>query len=597
MSSSQTSPAAPAEAAASDAPALPADVLSSPLYNHDLAPTAPAQRTWSRWHIASLWIGMSVCVTTYTLAAGLLKLGMNWWQAVLTILLGNVVVLVPMVLNAHPGAKYGIPFPVLIRASFGTLGSNVPAIARAIVACGWFGIQTWIGGAAIFELLKVFFPAWKSVVPLAGVGISGPELGCFFAFWLINVYFIVRGTESIKWLETLSAPFLIAIGLALLAWGVHAGGGSLSKVLAESEKFTVPTAQSAFGDAFLTSRAPSRAASGFAGGGVVVTPLYGRAKEVRIGTGPWQPAADIIAISPTPKDASNVELRDGKGNATSVAIHFAQTARPSFWLLFFPSLTAMVGYWATLSLNIPDFTRFARSQRDQVLGQLYGLPTTMALYSFIGIAVTCASLLAFPDILVHEDAPWDPVRLLGRFTSPPLVIVSMIALLVATLTTNIAANVVSPANDFANVFPRRVSYLTGGLITAFIGIIMMPWKLIASTKGYIFTWLIGYGALLGPIAGIMIADYFVVRRTRLDVADLYRVNGRYGAVNVRTLAIFAVAVAPCVPGFLAEAFPATFAASVPGALRQLYTYAWFVGFATAFALHAAVAKREVSPNA
>jgi len=586
------------------APALPADVLASPLYNADLAPTTAAQRTWTTGHIASLWIGMAVCVTTYTLAAGLLKLGMNWQQAIFTILLGNLIVLVPMGLNGHAGAKYGIPFPVLIRASFGTSGSNVPSLARAVVACGWFGIQTWIGGAAIYELMSVFLPSWKQLAPIAGVGINAAELGCFFAFWLMNVWFIVRGTESIKWLETAAAPFLILMGVALLGWGVYAAGGSLGRLLEESERFARPSVTVS-----VASPGPDVAPSRW----FDVQPLR-RATSFRIDGGPRldlpssptapadrpdapQPGFGLFerAYPATVTAEPKFEFADASGRTSSAVSPAPKSSgAASFWLLFWPSLTAMVGYWATVSLNIPDFTRFARSQKDQIMGQLLGLPTTMAGYSFIGIAVTCASLIAFPDVLVQEDAPWDPVKLLGRFQSPPLVVTSMIALLVATLTTNIAANVVPPANSFANLAPRRIGYISGGLITAILGVVMMPWKLITSTQGYIFVWLVGYSALLGPIAGIMIADYFVVRRARLDVPDLYREGGRYGRWNARTIAIFAVAVIPCVPGFCAEAgfVPA---ASVPEALRSLYTYAWFVGFSIAFVLTAALGKRDALP--
>ena len=541
------------------------------LWNEDLAPTLPERRTWSRWNIAALWIGMSVCVTTYTLGAGLLKMGMTWWQAVLTIGLANLIVLVPMALNAHAGTKYGIPFPVLIRASFGTRGSNVPAIARAIVACGWFGIQTWLGGLAIYELGAVFFPGWRDLPKIAFVGINAAQVGCFFAFWLMNVWFIVRGTESIRWLETLSAPFLIVIGLALLGWGIHAGG-SLEAVLGQSARFTRPTV------AIARELGPDVVA-------VTVDP-YRPATKMSVDGGPWRPISREPLVVPR---AAKIRLADDAGHETGELVAAPPEGRP-FWELFLPALTAMVGYWATLSLNIPDFTRFAKSQKDQVLGQLYGLPTTMALYSFIGIAVTCAALLAFPDILAQEDAPWDPVRLLGRFSSPPLVITSMVALLVATLTTNIAANVVSPANDFSNVAPRWISFRTGGLLTAAIGIVMMPWKLIETTQNYIYTWLIGYGALLGPIAGIMIADYFVVRRAALYVDELYREDGRYGVVNWRTIGVFALGVLPCLPGFLAAAGfgPEKW---VPLEFRTLYTYAWFVGFAIAFVLQAILAER------
>jgi NCS1 family nucleobase:cation symporter-1 len=420
-----------------------------------------------------------------------------------TIFLGNTIVLIPMLLNAHAGTKYGIPFPVFARASFGVLGSNAPALLRALVACGWFGIQTWLGGAALHQLGAVAWPALASDptrVPVLGLSIS--QLAAFLLFWAMNVWFIVRGTESIKWLESLAAPFLIVVGLALLAWA-YAGAGGFGPILAR----------------------PSR---------------------------------------------------------------FATTAE--FLPVFFPALTAMVGYWATLSLNIPDFTRYARSQRDQVVGQALGLPPTMTLFAFIGVAVTSATALIFPG----GGVVWDPVELLGRIGGPLTILLSMVALSVATLTTNLAANVVSPANDFSNLAPHRISFRTGGLITACLGIAIMPWKVLESSQGYIFTWLVGYSALLGPIGGVMIADYFVVRRCRLHTDDLYRRGGRYeysGGVNPRAMIALAAGVLPNVPGFLAQAVPATFG-GVPPAWRGLYAYAWFLGFGVAAAVYLALMRRR-----
>lgn len=465
------------------------------LWNTDLAPVPPEKRTWTWPTIAALWVGMAVCITTYTLAGGLIQQGMNWWQATLTILLGNVIVLVPMTLNAHPGTKYGIPFPVLLRASFGTFGSNIPALMRGLVACGWFGIQTWVGGAAIYATAAVMFGFDPTAgEPLPWLGISSGKFACFMIFWAANVWFIVWGMESIKWLEAFAAPFLLAVGVGLIAWAGYAADG--------------------FGPIFTQ---PSK----------------------------FKSAAE-------------------------------------FWPVFGAGLTAMIGYWATLSLNIPDFSRFARSQRDQVIGQSLGLPATMAFYSFIGIVVTSATVVIF------GKAIWDPVEVIAKFGIPWLSAVALITLAVATLSTNIAANVVSPANDFANLCPRLVSFRTGGLITAVIGILIRPWKLYEDPTGYIFTWLIGYSALLGPIAGIMIADYFVWRRTNLDLDGLYRTDGPYrytGGFSLVGFGCLIAAVLPNVPGFLvtiqavpAEMFPAWLVAG--------YHYAWFIGFTLGFVLYA-----------
>lgn len=456
-------------------------VNHSPLINPDIAPTKISQRTWGTYHIAALWIGMSVCIPTYMLASGLIAGGMSWWQALLTITLGNIIVLIPMVLNAHSGTKYGIPFPVLARASFGTLGSNIPALLRAIVACGWFGIQTWIGGQAFNSLIVLLLPQWA-------IFEWGPAVG-FLIFWGLNVYFILKGTESIKWLEALAAPFLILVGLALLVWA-HSRIGSFGPMFSQPSKFQ--------------------------------------------STG-------------------------------------------EFWSFFVPSLTGMVGFWATLSLNIPDFTRYARSQRSQIIGQAIGLPPTMALYSFIGVAVTSATVVIF------GEAIWDPVTLLSKFENPVVILLSLIALVIATLTTNIAANVVSPANDFANLLPRRISFRTGGMITAVLGIVMMPWKLLSDYGTYIFGWLVGYSSFLGPIAGILIADYYLVRKKDLKVHDLYVRGGEYEfsrGFNLRAIVALIAGVGVALIGLLIEE------------LRVLYDYAWFVGFAVAFAAYLVLMRKR-----
>jgi NCS1 family nucleobase:cation symporter-1 len=463
------------------------DLSHSPLWNPDLAPTPLSRRTWTTYHFAALWIGMSVVITTYTLASGLMQQGMTWAQAMLTILLGNVIVLIPMILNAHAGTKYGVSFPVLCRASFGVRGANVPAILRALVACGWFGIQTWIGGLALNVLLMAAWPAWATV--------PGNLWIAFAAFWLVQVWVIVHGLDGIRRLEGWSAPLLLAGGALLLAWAVQRGGG-LGHVLGES-----------------------------------------------------------------------VRLQSGS---------------TPFWQLFPAAVTANVGYWATLSLNIPDFTRFARSQRSQMLGQALGLPATMTAFAFIGVAVTSATIVIF------GEAIWNPVDLIARIGSAPAIIFGAVIIMLAQLTTNMAANVVSPANDFSSLAPRRISYVTGGLITAAIGILMMPWKLYADAAAYIFTWLIGYSSLMGAIGGILIADYWVLRRQQLYLADLFRLDGRYSyqnGVNRRAMAALVIAVLPVVPGFLRAATTPGGQVADPTLFDTLYTYAWFVTFALGFALH------------
>ncbi len=461
-------------------------IRSSSLYNEDLAPISSTRRSWSTYNYAALWIAMSVNIPTYMLASGMIVGGMSWRQAIFTVFLGNILVLAPMLLNAHAGAKYGIPFPVFARASFGVLGANVPAILRALVACGWFGIQTWIGGEAINAMIVALVPSWRDYP--AGVWI------CFAGFWLLHVIVIMRGIRTIKFLQGITAPFLLVIGVALLAWAVVKAGG-FGTMLAAPSKFQT------FGEFF----------------------------------------------------------------------HF-----------FIPSLTGVVGFWATVALNIPDFTRYARSQRAQVLGQALGLPTTMTFYSFIGVAVTSATAIIF------GQAIWDPVQVLARLGNPIAVVIAMLALLLATLNVNVAANLVSPSNDFSNLSPRLISFRTGGLITCVVGVaVFQPWKLLASYSSYIFGWLVGYSGFLGPIAGVMICDYFVVRKKILLVEDLYLRRGFYefsGGINWRAMAALAAGAGLAFIGLV-----------VPS-LRVLYDYAWFVGFGMSFIVYWILMRAAMRPS-
>jgi NCS1 family nucleobase:cation symporter-1 len=411
--------------------------------------------------------------------------------------LGNLIVLVPMILNAHAGTKYGIPFPVYCRAAFGTLGANVPAFMRALVACGWFGIQTWIGGNAIYKILGVFVPSMVAGEVMPMLGITQAQLVCFLFFWGINLWVIYRGIDTIRVLLNIKAPLLITLGLVLLGWAYREAGG-FGPILSQPSAFDV-----------------------------------GGAKEGQ------------------------------------------------FWGYFFPALTGMIGFWATLSLNIPDFSRYAKSQKDQVIGQALGLPMTMALYSFIGVAVTSATTI------IYGTTIWDPVDVLTRFTNPVVLVVAMVALCIATLATNIAANVVSPANDFANLAPKRISFRMGGYITGVIGVLMMPWKLVADPEGYIFTWLVAYSALLGPIGGILIADYFGWRKGKLDLVALYDLEGEYrytkGFSWVAMVALVA-GVLPSLPGFLVQVKVVPEGA-VSAFWVGLYHYTWFVGFGLAFGVY------------
>lgn len=450
-------------------------VLDDPrLYNEDLAPTDVAKRTWTTYTYAALWISMAHCIPTYMLASGLIQVGMNWWQALVTILVGNVIVLAPILLNSHPGTKYGVPFPVFARAAYGVFGANVPAVMRAIVACGWFGIQCWIGGQALHTFFRSLRESWPTM--LGDVKIDGhlpTEWLCFFLFWGLNILIVYRGMELLRKVENLAAPYVLVMTALLVGWAIWKANG--------------------------------------------------------LGT----------------------VMSDG-GKLQGVA----------FVKVFIPSVTAMIGFWATLSLNMPDFTRFGRSQREQVLGQVVALPTTMTLFAAMGVVITSASAV------IYGKAIWDPIELVGHFESRVVVAISMFTIVVATLAVNIAANVVSPANDFANIAPKHISFRTGGLITGVLGIFMMPWRLIADPSGYIFQWLLGYSGGLGSIAGVLVVDYWVVRDKKLALADLYRRNGAYTYASGTNWAAVGATVLGCALAWIGLVVPV---------LRPVFDYAWFAG--------------------
>jgi NCS1 family nucleobase:cation symporter-1 len=464
----------------------------SSLVNDDLKPTTEAERTWRWYHFTALWIGMVMCIPAYTLAASLIESGMSAGQAVLTVFLGNLIVLVPMLLIGHAGAKYGIPYAVLARASFGVRGARLPALLRALVACGWYGIQTWFGGSMLHTLIGVLMGQPLGGDKLPGLGISVSQLVCFLAFWAVQFWYVIHGIESIRKLETWTAPVKILICFVLLWWAWSKAGG-FGPIIDQPSQFV-------------------------AGG--------------------------------------------------KKAGQFAD--------VFWPSLTAMVGFWATLALNIPDFTRFAKTQKDQVVGQSLGLPLPMGLLAMLAVFVTSAT------VVIYGKAIWDPVDLSSRMTGAA-VLVALIILLIDTVSVNLAANLVGPAYDFSALNPKAISYKAGGIITAVIAILMMPWKVLETTQGYIFTWLIGYSALLGPVAGILIVDYYLIRAKQLNVDELYKEAGEYtyaNGWNWVAIGALVLGVAPNVPGFLNAAFPKAFP-DVGSFFKGVYTYAWFVGLAIA----------------
>ncbi len=462
-------------------------ISSSSLFNEDLAPVPVAERTWSAYHFAALWAGMACNIPTYMMASGFITSGMNWWQALLCIWLGNTIILVPIVLNSHAGTKYGIPFPVLARASYGVVGSNLPALMRAIIACGWFGINAWIGGQAMFTLIKTIFPQFEQIFGVTlYAGHSIAVWTSFALFWSLNLLVIYHGMDVVRKLESWAAPFIFSMTILLVIWTVQRANG-FGSLIAEPGKY--------------------------------------------------------------------------------------QTF-DSFLPVFVPSVTAMIGSWSTLSLNMPDFTRFSRGQKEQVLGQVAALPTSMTAFSAMGVMITSAGILLYPHM--KKEELWDPVKLIGQFSEPWVVALAMFTVILATLSVNIAANVVSPANDFANAFPRWISFKRGALLTGVLALLMQPWQLLADPTAYIFKWLLGYSGGLGSIAGVLIVDYWIIRKRHLELADLYLTDGAYsytGGWNLR--ALFATLIA-CLFAWIGAIIPA---------VHILYDYSWFVGFGVASVLY------------
>lgn len=552
---------------------LKEDVSSSSLYSVDLAPVSKENRTWKIIDFAAIWVGMAVCIPTYILASYMIKSGLSWYAALIIIGIANIIITIPMILNGHGGVKYGIPFPVIGRSSFGHRGIHIPAVVRAIVACGWFGVQTWIGGLA-------FYAIWNVITGSeASLGLDVGKFVGFGLFWLLNMYFIWKGTESIKWLEKFAAPILLLIGVLLIYWGATNAGGFFEVIKRGSqlEQSTVSLTKDTNGELLLVIN-PLEDKNGNVKASAYQLTYSGDAPNQKTEWLELQSSGSEIKIESIIRDLSvsnvgkiTLQFRAPKESNTyfySSVIDVPLTksgAETSMWWSYVLWLTAMVGFWATMSISIADITRYAAKQKDQVAGQFLGLPGTMILYSFVGIFVTFAAILNFQDILIGEDAPWDPVSFLAKFSNPWVVIVSQVFMIIATLSTNIAANVIAPANAFSNLSPQRISFKMGGTITGLIGIIICPWWLLNEISGI----LIFVSGLLGPVLGILICDYYWIRKTNLQLADLYKLNGVYSytsGYNPAALIALIIGVASALIGYW-----------IP-ALSFLYSLSWFTGF-------------------
>lgn len=469
-----------------------AELVDSKYYNEDLAPTSLAQRTWTTYNIASLWIGMAICLPSYTLASGLMGAGLSLWQAVFNVALGNILVLIPMQLNSHAGTKYGIPYPVFARLAFGPKGAHLASLARAFVAAAWCGIQIYFGGGALHVIIVQLVPAFGNV--------PGANWITFAIFWAMNIYIGYAGDEAIKFMESWGAPILGVLCVALLFWA--------------------------------TSMA--------AGVGVSV--------------------GQLVSVPANPE-----LLAKGGG----------------FWPVFMVGLTGNIAFWATLALNIPDFSRYAKNQKSQFRGQLYGLPTTMAAFAFVGAYVTSATSFIYNI----PGGIFDPVAVIAKIESPIAAILGAIGVILATLTTNIAANIVAPANGITNISPKRISYKMGVIITGILAVAIMPWKIMESGFNF-FGFLGNYGIMLGPLAAIYIADYYIVKKRNIDVMALFQgEKGRYWYTNgVNYKAIITWVVSCILP------FGGIFVPSLLFFNQNGYIFS----FATAFILYVLLMKNETT---
>lgn len=563
---------------------LTEDVSKSPLYSGDLAPIPASKRTWNKWNLAALWIGMAVCIPTYLLASYMIKTGLNWYEALIIIGLANLIITIPMILNGHAGVKYGVPFPVIGRAAFGTKGIHIASVTRGIIACGWFGVQTWIGGLAIYAIFNAITGTPSEL------GLSIGKFVGFAIFWVINIYFIWKGTESIKWLETYSAPILIAMGIVLIWWS-YAKADGFTIVLKQSSQLekTAATLTNIDNVLYLNLNVLNDKAGNPKANQYQITSNNIKSDWKTITKNPIA-ISEIASVDEIKKASKTIQVQFRKTDGTATfdssivtasLVNPAEEKSSKLWgyLLW---LTAMVGFWATMSISIADITRYAASQNDQISGQFIGLPATMMLYSFVGIFVTSAAVINFSDILIADDAPWDPVSLIAKFKNPLVVVIAQIFMLIATLSTNIAANVIAPANTFSNLFPKKISFRMGGLITGIIGILIVPWWLLNEISGF----LLFVSGLLGPVLGILITDYFLIRQKQIVLADLYKVDGIYsynktGYNSAALIALF-FGVFLALIGYWVHT------------LNFLYSLSWFTGFIISSGIYYLLMKKKRS---
>ncbi|WP_252606831.1 NCS1 family nucleobase:cation symporter-1 [Bacillus paralicheniformis] len=444
------------------------------LSNSDLQPLKPEERTWKAVNFASIWMGCIHNIPTYATVGGLIAIGLSPWQVLGIIAVASIVLYAALALNGHAGAKYGVPFPVLIRSSFGIYGANIPAFLRGFVAIMWFGIQAFAGSIALNILILNMWSGWKDIGGdwnLFGLHLSG--LLSFVFFWGIHLLVLHHGMESIRKFEVWAGPLVYLVFGGMVWWAVDIAGG--------------------------------------------LGPIYSQ-------PGKFQTFGELI------------------------------------WP-FLAGVTGIIGIWATLILNIPDFTRFAASQKEQIRGQFYGLPGTFVLFAFASITVTSGSQAAFGEPI------WDVVDILAHFDNPYVIALSVITLCIAAISVNVAANIVSPAYDLANFLPKYIDFKRGSYLTAVLALFTFPWKLMEN-EASVFSFLGTIGGILGPVAGVMLADYFIIRKRTLCLEDLYSASGQYMYYKGYNYRAFAAVALGALMSLIGSYIPA---------MKPLYDVSWFSG--------------------
>jgi NCS1 family nucleobase:cation symporter-1 len=454
------------------------------LSNGDLAPTPPSQRTWSAWHYAALWMGMVHSAFGFAVLGGMIAGGMSAWQALFVVLIANLVQLGFMVLTGRVGARYGIPYAVWARTTFGTFGANVPAVTRGIVAIGWFGVQSYLGATAINALLVTVFESWRNFDHVIG-GVAANLWVAMILYWAVNFVVIRHGMETVRRFESWAGPAVFVVMVPALIWAVGQMDG-LGPVFTESSRYE---------------------------------------------------------------------------STGSFLLHG-----------FLPGVALFVSAsWATMVLNLPDLTRFARSNRAQVRGTVIGLPLATVVFYLMAAIIVSGTQAATGKLI------WNPADVLIAIDIPAFTIVGALLIAVATLSVNVAANLVSPAYDITNLLPRVFTFKRAASLAIVLGFVYMPWKLMEDPDT-LFRVLNNVGAIIGPATGIMLADFYVVRKRRIDVGALYRRHDRYwaqGGYNLVSLAVLAVVSGFCLLGQLIDP------------IAWSYDYAWFVGVGLGFVLHLA----------